>query len=671
MSLRSLILFGFAVCIAISAALAGTAIITIGNQAAPLETIEVKADATANQGIPLLLVLKDLRYDVVQVQQYLTDVSATGNRDGFGEAEEYAKRFSVDRAQASDLAGRLRLGELEKTLAALGGLFDTYYKSGRDMAESYVSEGQDAGNAKMESFDASAKALAERMDEAVSKVNDAAWAGMGELLEQTHSVRAANESLKSTLIITCVIGVLVNLVVALAIGAYASGLFRRLGADIAAVMEERDAAPLLSPQRQDEFGPIARALAKFRERSSEVKALQDRRQAETEAAEAARRSALLSMADAVEIETASAVENVASEGDRVSHSAGAMAQSAQSVGELSQAVAAAAEQALSNAQTVAGASEELSASIQEIARQVAHSNDAVERVVQQATQTSEIVTSLTGAMDKIGDVANMIAEVANHTNLLALNATIEAARAGDAGKGFAVVANEVKNLANQTSKSTEEISRQVSTLQKVGSDVAASIGQMIDTVHEVEGMASSIAAAVRQQDSATREIARNVVETSTAAKEVSEHIATVAAEASSTGQRAAEVQDLLHHMAGRIRELRMAVNSAVRCATPEVNRRQNPRIQVNQNAAVELGDRTIEANLADLSLCGGRLTGVPENVDGRDGKLQVEGVREKVPFRVVEMSDGTARLRFAEKGAPAAELSRFIADRARSERGAA
>jgi methyl-accepting chemotaxis protein len=131
-------------------------------------------------------------------------------------------------------------------------------------------------------------------------------------------------------------------------------------------------------------------------------------------------------------------------------------------------------------------------------------------------------------------------------------------------------------------------------------------------------------------------------------------------------------------MAGRIRELRMAVNSAVRSATPEVNRRQNPRVQVNQNAAVELGDHVIEANLADLSLCGGRLTGVPENVEGRDGKLRLDGVREKVPFHVVEMTDGTARLRFADKGAPAAELSRFIAERARTraerartERGAA
>ena len=126
MSLRSLILFGFGVCIAITAALAGISILTIGNQASPLETIEAKADATANQGIPLLLALKDLRYDVVQVQQFLTDVSATGNREGFGEAEEYAKRFAADLTQAQGLAGRMGLGELESTLNQLSGLFNTY-----------------------------------------------------------------------------------------------------------------------------------------------------------------------------------------------------------------------------------------------------------------------------------------------------------------------------------------------------------------------------------------------------------------------------------------------------------------------------------------------------------------------------------------------------------------
>ncbi|MBI3445205.1 MAG: methyl-accepting chemotaxis protein [Magnetospirillum sp.] len=668
MKLRSLVLAGFAACIAITAGLAGVTISTIAKQAAPLETIEGKADLTSNQGIPLLLALKDMRYDIVQVQQFLTDVSATGNGEGFGEAEEFARHFAEDLATARDLATQLKLDELSRTLAGMEELFRQYYAAGRSMAEAYVKDGQEAGNVKMEAFDASAKALSERMDVASSSVNDFAWAAMGELLEQTHTVRAANDSLQTTLLVTCLIGIIINLVIALLIGAYASRLFGRLQNDVSAVLDERGDVLELDGNRRDEFGPIARALALFRSKSGEVKALEEARQRHEAAAEASRRAALLSMADAVEIETASAVEAVASEGDRVSSSAAAMADSAHSVGEHSQAVAAAAEQALRNAQTVAGASEELSASIQEIARQVDHSNEAVERVVVQATKAAGIVASLTGAMDKIGDVASMIAEIAQHTNLLALNATIEAARAGEAGKGFAVVAGEVKTLANQTSKSTEEISRQVTTLQSVGRDVAACIEGMINTVQDVEGMSASIAAAVRQQDSATREITRNVVETSAAAQEVSSHIATVAAEASSTGQHAVEVRELLHHMAGRIRDLRVAVNSAVRSATPEVNRRRNPRVHLDQKAAVELGGQVIEANLADISLCGGRLTAVPEHIAGSDGALQVEGLGVRIPCHVVEMGEGNAQLRFAEDRAPAGELSRFIAERSRERR---
>ena len=138
-----------------------------------------------------------------------------------------------------------------------------------------------------------------------------------------------------------------------------------------------------------------------------------------------------------------------------------------------------------------------------------------------AGQTTEMVSSLASAAERIGDVLRLIGAIASQTNLLALNATIEAARAGEAGRGFAVVASEVKGLASQTAKATEEIAGQVAAIQSATGDCVTAIGGISDTIREISGIATTIAAAVEEQDSATREIARSVQQAATGTGEVS------------------------------------------------------------------------------------------------------------------------------------------------------
>ncbi len=221
--------------------------------------------------------------------------------------------------------------------------------------------------------------------------------------------------------------------------------------------------------------------------------------------------------------------------------ANSMSSTAEETQRQSTAVAAAAEQASTNVQTVASAAEELSSSIAEITRQVAQSTRIAGKASADAEQTNLRVQGLAQAAQKIGDVVKLINDVAGQTNLLALNATIEAARAGDAGKGFAVVAAEVKSLANQTAKATEDIAAQVGAIQSATGGTVDAIRSISATITEINEIATAIASAVEEQGAATQEIARNVQQASQGTGEVSSNISGVSQAAVTTGQAATKV----------------------------------------------------------------------------------------------------------------------------------
>jgi len=201
----------------------------------------------------------------------------------------------------------------------------------------------------------------------------------------------------------------------------------------------------------------------------------------------------------------------------------------------------AAESASMNVQTVAAAAEELHGSIAEISRQVSESTRISAAAVQEAERTNTMVESLSEAADRIGAVVRLINDIASQTNLLALNATIEAARAGEAGKGFAVVANEVKSLANQTAKATEDISAQVNSVQSATRDAVGAIQTISKTIGHINEIASAISAAIEEQGAAAQEISRNVQQASGATSAVSDNIGDVSESANETGQHAKEL----------------------------------------------------------------------------------------------------------------------------------
>src|SRR5229473_2095615 len=302
------------------------------------------------------------------------------------------------------------------------------------------------------------------------------------------------------------------------------GLSRPLAA-ITAVMNRLSRGDtdvtILGSDRKDELGTMAVALDVFRRNMIEARTLREAQEAAKHQAELEKKALQREMADRFESDVKSVVGAVAQATKDMQRVAGEITTSVNGTSEA----AAASEQASASVGTVATATEELASSVTEIGRQVTFSSGVADEAVAKAARTTEMVKSLAAAAEKIGDVLRLIGAIASQTNLLALNATIEAARAGDAGRGFAVVASEVKELASQTAKATEEIAGQVTAIQSATADCALAIGGISDTIREISGVATTIASAVEEQGSATREIARSVQRVATGTGEVSLNVA--------------------------------------------------------------------------------------------------------------------------------------------------
>ncbi|KAA0121256.1 methyl-accepting chemotaxis protein [Methylobacterium sp. P1-11] len=301
-------------------------------------------------------------------------------------------------------------------------------------------------------------------------------------------------------------------------------------------------ADIAEAARRDEIGQVGKAVEGIKSMVARKAAeeAQTKRIAD-EAAVAERRRTMVDLADGFERAVGGIVGMVSASATELQATAATMTATATETATQSTTVAAAAEQAASNVGTVAAASEELGSSVQEIGRQVQGSASLAQAAVGEADQTARLVEELTAAVAKIGDVVAMISAIAGQTNLLALNATIEAARAGEAGKGFAVVAAEVKELASQTARATDEIGGQIGRIQGVTGQAVSAIGSITGRIREINTVAASIAAAVEQQGAATQEIVRNVAQAATGTAEVTSNIAGVAQASEDTGAAATQV----------------------------------------------------------------------------------------------------------------------------------
>lgn len=362
--------------------------------------------------------------------------------------------------------------------------------------------------------------------------------------------------------VTIVVVIIVVLLLSTLIGRGISRPVVSLTNGMASLSEGNLEVDIHGESRKDEVGRMAQAMRIFKDKLIENRRLeeeQERQRAEREA----RVKRVEDRTQRFDNSVKDAIVEVTGALASMEETSGIMSSAATETDRQSTAVSSASQETSANVQTVAAATDELSASITEISGQVAKASEVASEAVSQVRRTNDTVRTLAEASQKIGQVVGLITEIAEQTNLLALNATIEAARAGDAGKGFAVVAEEVKSLAQQTARATDEISSQIGGIQNETTGAVSAMEGIVNTITEIDQISSSIAAAVEQQLAATNEISRNVDQAAHGVDEVTSNIQGVAAAAEQTGSASNSVVQAVELLRSQSDRLQQEINSYI------------------------------------------------------------------------------------------------------------
>ncbi|MDH5188234.1 MAG: hypothetical protein OEW37_04675, partial [Rhodospirillaceae bacterium] len=378
MSIKARLVMVLAIILIVFSGASGVTLLTLSKQTPKLNSTQDAAERVAELSIPLLTTIKDLKMDVVQVQQWISDISATrgmdGLNDGFDEAKAAADKFKEDLAKARDLTNQLGLQSVNLALDEVEKAFPPYYETGVKMGKTYVAEGPEGGNVMMGSFDAVAEKMGETLDSLIGEVEKTTTERLGELRSLSAEVSEGNAGIINLNLIMGAIGLVVALVGAVYLFVVIKSSIEALLADIGLLArQDYMGEKMLKAERSDEFGAVAVTIIDTCEKLQKVGEDEAKRKNQEQAAIEQRRKERMSMAEQFETSVGSVVEMVSAAASEMQDTAKGMSSTADMTSKQSTTVAAAAEEASTNVQTVASAAEELSSSISEISRQVAQS----------------------------------------------------------------------------------------------------------------------------------------------------------------------------------------------------------------------------------------------------------------------------------------------------------
>ena len=652
MTIARKVVLGFAAIIMLSAL---TVIVSIVERLGTVANVD--GAAAANKTVhdilqPLERQARVAQYDVVQVQQFLSDASATHHEDSFNDAAKYAKDFQdqiVALRQILTAAGHsvfgARYDHLAQATEHAEKLFPEFNRLGIEMARTYIDLGSEGGNKLMEKFDPMSDLITKDMEILVEGSTAAGEAGQKQVFDEIYQVRDAVRSGSNVMVGANLLLLAISAVIAVFLAGFSMPVLRRITGAMGRVADGDLGVATPGLGRVDEIGEMARALEVFKTMGVERQRLAEAQRDEMQA-KLRRQQESEELIDMFSASVSGVFQNLSAASTTMAETAERMKNGVeQTNADINQATREVAE-ASSNAQAVAAASQELTAAIGEIGRLIDQTSQVAEQGSNQADDVLQKVVMLRDASEKIGNIVGMISSIAGQTNLLALNATIEAARAGEAGRGFAVVAGEVKSLSGQTQKATIEIEGQIKAIQAAVAGTLGAVQQISKTITTVNQSSSEIAAAITEQQSATDEIARNIQFVSASADRIAVNMGSVKASATQTNAASYQVHDASGTMAIQTEKMSIEVKDFLAAIKGSGTQHKFERLEIDVPATLSIDGRTVAARAQQLSIAGAWLDQHLDLAAGSLIDMTLQGVTRPIRARIAGRSERGVRLQF-------------------------